>query len=91
MDVVIDPSCDLKLSMREAHEQRLIENLVAHPAAKALAEAFLHWLIRCYAMPLYGHFSAPCEHGIDLGCATRLFDLRRQLLRHSSSIFNGLN
>src|SRR3546814_3998088 len=50
--------------MRQAEEQRLVQQFIAHPAVEALAEAVLHRLARRDVMPFYAHLPAPCQHRI---------------------------
>jgi len=50
--------------MRQAEEQRLVEQLVAHAAVEALDIAVLHRSSRRDVMPLHTDLAAPCQHGI---------------------------
>ncbi len=62
--MVIHPGSDLDANMREAREQRLVQQFVAHPTVTALAKAILHRLARRDVMLLHAHLSESCEHGI---------------------------
>lgn len=59
--VIIHLSSGLDPGMGEAHEQRLVEQFVAHTAAEALDVAVLHLSSRSNVVPL--HADLP-QHGI---------------------------
>lgn len=62
--VILDPGSDLDPGMGKAHEQRLIEKLIAHAAVEALDVAVLHRLARSDVMPLHADLAAPRQDGI---------------------------
>ena len=62
--VVLHPGGDLEVGMREAEEQRLVQQFIAHPTIEALDIAVLHRPARRDVMPLHADLAAPCQHGI---------------------------
>ena len=65
LDVVIPGPCrDLVTSMAHVHEQRFIEQFVAHPTVKAFHERVLGGLSRRRVVPLYLGFTAPDQHRV---------------------------
>jgi hypothetical protein len=92
--VVGDPFGELVACIVEAEEQRLVQELVAHPAVEALDEGVLDRLARRDEVPVDGVVLAPSQHGVagELGAvvgddrarpATSCDD-RRQLPCHPS-------
>ncbi|GLJ00341.1 hypothetical protein Sbs19_41580 [Sphingobium sp. BS19] len=61
---ILDPGSDLGPGMGKAHEQRLIEKLIAHAAVEALDSAVLHRLARSDVMPIHADLTAPSQDGI---------------------------
>ena len=57
--VIIGPGGDRLASMGDAHEQRLIEQLVAHAIVEAFAEAVLRRLVRRDVVPFDAGFVGP--------------------------------
>jgi len=51
-------------SVAHAHEQRLIEQFVAHPPVETLHKGILGWLAWRRVMPFYPGFAAPGQNRV---------------------------